>query len=519
MKNILDDAQVIIPDLFATHARHYPMKTAIICGDQQRNWGDFVGNINRVANYLIANGIKRGEHVAVMMGNSPEMLECLFGVIRAGACVVPLSGLLTSDQIKGLLQDSHAIAAFISPEFEDRIMPVQELLTDIITWVGQDTGLKDAVDLTIVYEGSPDTIPNVQHDLNDAFNIIYSSGTTGVPKGIVQTHRARLHWAFSNAIEMGFRSSSIALTTTPLYSNGTWLMMLPILFVGGTLHIMQSFDAAKFLKIVEQEKITHTFMVPAQFLMVLEQPALAQSNLTSLVTVLSAGSPLRRDIKREIIEKISSGLFELYGFSEGFATMLKPDQHATKFDTVGTPVLGFEVRILDDEGNEVPTGDPGEIAGYGAGIMQKYNNQEDLTKKLIWYDERGRSFIRSGDIGALDEDGFLKILDRKKDMIISGGFNIFPTDVEAIVGQHTDVLDVTVIGVPHSKWGETCLALIIPTKGSSPDPEQVKNWANERLSRIQRLEKVEIRDEFPRNALGKVIKKELRAPYWENYTA
>ncbi len=516
MTNILDDAQVIIPDLFATHARHYPKKPAVICGEQQRTWGDFVGNINRVANYLIANGIKKGDRVAVLMGNSPEMLECLFGVVRAGACVVPLSGLLTSDQIKGLLQDSNAVAAFTSPEFEDRLSPLKDLLTSISTWIGQDTKLKDTVNLASVYVAAPDTLPNVQHGLNDSFNIIYSSGTTGLPKGIIQTHRARLHWAFSNAIEMGFRSSSSALTTTPLYSNGTWLMMLPILFTGGTLHIMSCFDAAKFLKIVQERKISHTFMVPAQFLMVLEQPMLAQADLSSLVTVLSAGSPLRRDTKREIIKKISPGLFELYGFSEGFATMLKPDQHKSKFDTVGTPVLGFEVRILDDEGNEVPAGQPGEIAGYGAGIMYKYNNQADLTKELIWYDERGRSFIRSGDIGILDEDGFLKIVDRKKDMIISGGFNVFPTDVEGIVGQHNDVLDVAVIGIPHPKWGETCLALIIPARGSSPDTEQVKNWANERLSRIQRLENVEIRNEFPRNALGKVIKKELRAPYWEN---
>ena len=270
MTNILDDAQVIIPDLFATHARHYPMKPAIICGDQQRTWGDFVGNINRVANYLIANGIKKGDRVAVLMGNSPEMLECLFGVIRAGACVVPLSGLLTSDQIKGLLQDSHAVAAFTSPEFEDRLSPLKDVLTNIIAWIGQDTKLKDTVDLVKVYAASPDTFPNVQHGLTDSFNIIYSSGTTGLPKGIIQTHRARLHWAFSNAIEMGFKSSSSALTTTPLYSNGTWLMMLPILFTGGTLHIMPSFDAAKFLKIVQYEKITHTFMVPSQFLMVLE---------------------------------------------------------------------------------------------------------------------------------------------------------------------------------------------------------------------------------------------------------
>ena len=248
--------------------------------------------------------------------------------------------------------------------------------------------------------------------------------------------------------------------------------------------------------------------------MVLERPDLDATDLSSLRTVLSAGSPLRRDTKREVIARISPFLYELYGFSEGFASVLKPHQHAEKFDTVGTPVLGFEVRILDDDGNELPPGTPGEIAGYGAGIMTEYNKRDTQTAELIWRDERGRTFIRSGDVGVLDEDGFLKIVDRKKDMIISGGFNVFPTDVEAIVGEHADIMDVTVIGVPHAKWGESCLALVIPASGKAADPDEIMAWANERLAKTQRLVGVELRDDFPRNALGKVIKKDLRAPYW-----
>jgi len=512
--DILDDPQVYLPDLFATHARHFPDKDAVICGEQRRSWGDFVGNINRIANHLVGTGLGKGDKVAVLMGNSVEMLEAVFGVVRAGGCVVPLSGLLTSAQLQSLLDDCDAVAAFVSAEFSDRVSPLRHALKGIETWISYGFEGQGWQPLATVLEvGSPD-LPDVRHALTDTFNIIYSSGTTGLPKGIIQTHRARLHWAFSNAVEMEFDSGSRALATTPLYSNGTWLMMLPVLFAGGTLHVMPGFDAVAFLETVQAQAITHTFMVPAQYLMVLERPELDAADLSSLRTVLSAGSPLRRDTKRQIIGRISPGLFELYGFSEGFACILKPHQHAEKFDTVGTPVLGFEVRILDDSGTEMPAGEAGEIAGYGAGMMQQYHKRAEQTAELIWRDERGRTFIRSGDIGMLDKDGFLRILDRKKDMIISGGFNVFPTDVEAIVAEHPEVMDVTVIGVPHEKWGESCLALVIATEGSGVTGDAIMDWANQRLSKTQRLIAVELRREFPRNALGKVIKMDLRAPYW-----
>ena len=515
MIDTLDDPQVYLPDLFATHARHYPGKNAVICGDQTRSWGTFVKNINRVANHLIKTGLQKGDTIAVMMGNGIEMLECLFGVVRAGGCVVPLSGLLTEDQLENLLSDCDAVAAFVSHDFQERAENLQPRLPMIATWIAQGFDVEGWGSVANIYETAPDTVPHVHHELHDNFNIIYSSGTTGLPKGIVQSHRARLHWAFSNAVEMGFSSDSRALTTTPLYSNGTWLMMLPTLFAGGTLYVMPTFNAGEFLTTVEREKITHTFMVPTQYLTVLERSELNKTDLSSLRTILSAGSPLRRDTKYEIINRISPCLYELYGFSEGFGSILKPHQHAEKFDTVGTPVLGFEVRILDDDGKEQPPGVPGEIAGYGAGIMVAYNKKNAQTAELIWRDERGRTFIRSGDIGVLDADGFLKIVDRKKDMIISGGFNVFPTDVEAIVGEHIDVMDVTVIGVPNEKWGESCLALVIPVTGAVVNKDEIMAWANARLAKMQRLAGLELRDNFPRNALGKVIKKDLRAPYWK----
>ncbi len=511
----IDDAQVFLPDLFETHARHRRDQEAVICGPLRRTWGDFAANVNRIANALLDGGFAKGERAAVMMGNSVEMLEATFGIVRAGGCAVPLSGLLTGDQLAGLVADSGAVRAFVSPEFRERIEPHRARLSAVAEWVAFGFAGEGWRDLAAMRGAASAATPPVRHAMTDAFNIIYSSGTTGLPKGIVQTHRARQHWAWSNAVEMGFGADCRALTTTALYSNGTWLMMLPALFAGGTVVAMPAFSPAGFLEAVAAERITHSFMVPAQFIGVLAEKGLEGADLSSLRALLSAGSPLRRDTKREAMRRITPALYELYGYSEGFATMLRPHQHAEKFETVGTPVLGFEVRILDDEGNVLPPGAAGEIAGYGAGMMKEYHGRPEETAKLVWRDERGRTFLRSGDVGALDEDGYLTILDRKKDMIISGGFNVFPSDVEAVVGGHEAVADVTVIGVPHEKWGETCLALVIPKPGAAAAPEAILAWANERLAKHQRLAAVAFREEFPRNALGKVLKRELRALFAE----
>jgi len=516
----LDDTQVFLPELWASHARFRTDKTALVCGAARLSWGDLNRRCNRVANALLAAGAGRPAKVAVLMNNSIETAVVMLGIVKAGACLVPISTMLTRAQVATMLTDSGACVLFASDATRVLADAALEQLGDspddrgehLLVCTGEAVGRWQS--LVDWLQGAGEGEPPVRYDLGDDFNIIYSSGTTGTPKGIVQTHRARQHWSYSNALELRMDHASVGLATTSLYSNGTWFMLLPPLFVGASVVIMESFSPEGFLELVARERVTHTFMVPTQYIAVLESQDLEGADLSSLRYMLSAGSPLRQDTKDAILERLGPGLFELYGFTEGFATICRPEEQH-KRGSVGTPVIGFDLRIVDEDGRELPADEPGEIVGYGGGLMKHYHQREAETEAAIWRDERGRTFLRSGDIGKLDADGFLYVLDRKKDMIISGGFNVFPKDIEEVLGAHPEVSDVTVIGVPDPRWGETPLALVIPVAGTQPDPSALRAWANERLAKQQRLAAVEMRDVFPRNALGKVIKRELRGPYWD----
>jgi acyl-CoA synthetase (AMP-forming)/AMP-acid ligase II len=509
-----DIPQCTIPDIIASHAYHSPRKTAAIFGDRRISWEELNAGINRVANRLIDAGLQKGERVAFLMRSSFDHFCLFFGSMKAGGVAVPLSSLLSPEQLAGLVHDASAQFLFTDSTHQRLLDPVlAEMASVRPDGFFSDEGRDHWRSMEHWLKGSFTAEPTLRLLSDDDANISYSSGTTGVPKGVVYSHRARLHFGFSYAVHMHIDSASVGIVTTPLYSNGTSIIMFPVLFAGGTLIFMDGFDAGEFQRIVERERATHTFMVPTQFVKVLAHPDFGHHDLSSVVRFVTAGSPMRMELKQEVMEKLGCRLSDLYGLSEGGVCMIRPDDLREHPQSCGTPLPGFECRIIGSDDEELPRGETGEIVFYGGWAMRRYHNRPDQTREAIWRDSRGRSFVRSGDIGRMDEDGRLYVVDRKKDMIISGGFNIFPADIEAVVSTHPAVQDVCVVGVPHPLWGESPVAAVILHSNMDADVEEIRTWANARLAKTQRIAAVVARDDFPRNAMGKVVKPELRSAY------
>ena len=506
-----------IVEVVRDNAKAHPEKPALVCDGQTVSWGAFDQRINKIANLLLSLGVSKGDNIAIISPNSIPYAELFMGILRAGACVTPLSTMASPDALQKMLTDCGARAIFVAAQYLELVdgfiadLDLARFAIDFDHPAFQPYGA--AVD------GASDSDPEIQIEMSDAFNLIYSSGTTGTPKGILHNH-----WMRSAQMDRvspnGYDDNARTLLSTPLYSNTTIVSFLPTLYGGSTVYLMPKFDARGYLEIVQREKITHTMLVPVQYKRIMDVADFDAFDLSSMQVKFSTSAPLRAEVKADVLARFPGKLLEYYGLTEGGGvTVLNSAEHPDKLHTVGQPAPGNEIRLIDETGAEVPKGTVGEICGRGPTMMAGYFGRDDLTADYIWRDAAGNVFFRSGDMGRFDEDGFLILSDRKKDMIISGGLNIYADDLELVLLADPDVIDAAVIGVPSDAWGETPYGLVVLREGATRSGDDICADANAKLGKSQRLSAVELRDELPRSSIGKILKKELRAPFWAAVSA
>ncbi|HZY17715.1 MAG TPA: class I adenylate-forming enzyme family protein [Ramlibacter sp.] len=490
-----------IADLLREHAAARPQHTALVQGARRLSWGDMDRLADRVAAALQRDGVQPTQTVAISGANSIDYAVVFLGAVRAGVAVAPLPTGATPEQLAGMVADSGARLLLA-----DATVPPLAIACPRIALDGSPG--HRALHEWLAAEGSRPQPVAVQPEW--PFNIIYSSGTTGTPKGIVQPHAMR--WAHVARAEAGrYGTDSVALLATSLCSNTTLVSFFPALSRGGTVVLTEGrFDAGAYLALAARERATHTMLVPVQYQRLMAHPDFDRTDLSSFVMKFCTSAPFSAALKADILRRWPGGLLEYYGMTEGGGTCtLAAHDFPHKLHTVGKPAEGHDIRLIDEDGREVPRGETGEVVGRSPSMMTAYHGQPAKTREAEWYDPEGRRFIRTGDVGRFDEDGFLVLMDRRKDMVISGGFNIYPSDLEAVLRGHPGVADVAVVGVPSPEWGESPVAFVVPA-ADAPAPEALRAWANERLGKTQRLAGLRFLDELPRSDIGKVLKRQLR---------
>ena len=512
IEDIIEAPFIPLSVIIRAHAERRGPAIAIADETTRISWADLDGMLDRVAAALQREGVEANEPVAIAASNSVNTGLAFLGALRAGAVAAPLTSTAAPATGLAMLADSTSRVLLLDAAMAEGLagLPFPAHVKRIAL---DDSGAGVPFSQWIAPVGTKpeERLPQPE----DPFNIIYSSGTTGSPKGIVQSHQMR-HEYVRRGLGSGFDDDTATICSTPLYSNTTLVSFLPTLTAAGKVVLMKKFDARAFLELSERERVTNAMLVPVQYRRIMELPDFGTFDLTSYRLKTCTSAPFPAWLKADVLARWPGGLVEGYGLTEGGATTnLVAHKHPDKLHTVGQPSPGHIIKILDEEGNELAQGEVGEIVGRSPIMMNGYHGQPAKTREMEWYDKDGHRYLRHGDVGRFDEDGFLILMDRAKDMIISGGFNIFPTDLEAELTRQDAVREAAVVGIPSDRWGETPLAVVVLADPNA-DPEAIREEANRALGKTQRIARIEVVRELPRSPIGKVLKRELRDHFGGN---
>ena len=508
--------ETTIGDLFRRAVRYHSGRVAVKQDAREITYADLGAQVNRLANALTGIGLRHGERVALLMWNCPEYVVCDLAAATAGLVKVPLNHLLTRDEVKFRIDDSEAAAVVCDEHFAPMVDELRGECPSLRHYIciGESAGLMAFADLLARGADRPPDA-TVTHD--DLLGIMYTGGTTGRSKGVVHTHKSVEAICFSEMLEMDMARGDVLLHVAPL-PHATQFMLLPGFLRGGTHVLMKKFDPEDVLRTIARQRVTWTFMVPTMIYVLLDEPGLPTHDLTSLHTVIYGAAPMSPDKLERAIDAMGPLFLQVYSQMEvaNQTTTLTKQDHVEalrcarhRLASCGRPIALAQVRLVDGDDKDVPPGEAGEILIRGPHMMRGYWRREDETARTM----RG-GWIHSADVARADADGFIYIVDRAKDMIISGGMNVYSVEVENVLMEHPDVREACVIGVPDDKWGEAVTAFVVPREGACPQSGELIAFAGRKLAAYSRPKRVELVTEIPKTPYGKMDKKAIRGRFW-----
>jgi len=508
-----------LADIVRTHGVARASANSLIEGDRTRTWGELYERSIRVANALQAAGVGVQDRVAFLDKNSIEHFEVFYGCALNNAVSVDINWRLAPPEVEFIVNDSAAKVLVVHADFWPVVEAIRANLTatKLIVVIG---GTGGDIDYETWVNSGTTSDPGVVSDPEDVAFQLYSSGTTGRPKGVMLTHNnfflmlpgARTFWKLSDDM--------INLVAMPLFHIGGGGWATAGQFVGSSSIIVREMDPNAVIQLIEKHKITHGFLVPAVLQFMLMMPSVKEADFSSLQLMVYGASPISLEVLTNSVEAFKCDFMQVYGLTEttGATTLLPSEDHdpkgpnAHRLRSCGVPAPGVEIRIMDnDTGKELPAREVGEIWCKSPQVMKGYWNNPKATAESITPD----GWFKTGDAGYRDEDGYIYIHDRVKDMIVSGGENVYPAEVESALMSHPAIADVAVIGVPHEKWGETVKAIVVKKADVAVTEAEIIEFSKGLLARFKCPTSVDWIDALPRNPSGKILKKDLRAPYWE----